>query len=252
MNPSVRRAPVRNGFRPRHLVWLLLLGMLSAGAWSAWHWLKSPQAFPVRNLVVEGKLQHVQVAQVVQRSKPYLAAGFLWFDPMRLRQAVGQIPWVDQVLVWREWPDQVRIRVVEQKPVARWPQDGTVYLMNGRGELFLVAASDIPANLPLLQGPAGQEQTMLSQLMSLNQQLRTPGVRVTSLGLDPRGSWRCILNGHIHLALGRIDPFGRLKNWLAIYPQIRSYLGPDARIDLRYENGFAMVKPAETGTREKK
>ncbi|MEW5791399.1 MAG: cell division protein FtsQ/DivIB [Pseudomonadota bacterium] len=244
--------PVVGGFRPRHLALLLAAVLLLATVGWIWQWLRDPQSFPVRALVVEGRLQHVQAARVLEQVKPLTAVGFLRLDPLAIRQAVSELPWVDQVAVWREWPDQLRIRVVEQKPVALWRQDEQTVLVNSRGELFRVPAAQMPKDLPVLEGPLGQQKKMLTQLMDLNRTLQSSGTRVTRLELDARGSWRCTLNGQIHLALGRTEPFARLQRWLAIYPQIRGYLASNAAVDLRYANGFAMMNPLESMAWERK
>lgn len=243
MPAHAAQRPAGTGFRPKHLAWLVMVlgGMLVA--WLGWHWIKRPQTFPVKDLIVEGRLAHVRPGDIKTQSRDELQKGFLWLDPAAIRQAIGKLPWVDQVMVWREWPDQVRVRVVEQKPLARWIQDNGVFLVNERGELFQVPAMDMPQNLPDLKGPAGQQENMLTQMIEWNKKYQANGVRITSLGLDARGSWRCTLNGQIHVALGRTDPFVHLENWLAVYPQIRPYLTSNAAVDLRYANGFALVNP---------
>lgn len=228
-------------FRPRHLAWLLGLLVLMLGAGLLWNWLSKPQNMPVRELQVDGKLQHVRASWVRLQVQPLAAKGFMGLDPDLVRATLMQLPWVADASVWREWPDRLRIRIVEQQAVARWQNGKQVQLVNTLGQPFSVPLNQMPRGLPLLQGPAGQQGLVLQRFLEANQITHAAGARLVALDLDARGAWRCRLDPGINVALGRIEPFERLRRWMAVYPQVRAYLGAKATVDLRYANGFAMM-----------
>src|SRR3546814_19533321 len=70
------------------------------------------------------------------------------FFAIRLDQAqavVDKLPWVDQAEVRKHWPNVVEVRIVEHRPFARWGND---HLLSADGDLFPVAAAEVPASLP--------------------------------------------------------------------------------------------------------
>lgn len=228
-------------FRPRHLAWLLGLAFAMLAARSFWGWLAKPETLPVRELQVEGNLQHVRAEWVRLQVQPLAAKGFLGVDPDAVRATLRQMPWVADASVWRVWPDRLRIRIVEQQAVARWQNGQQVQLVNALGQPFSVPVNQVPRGLPLLQGPAGQQALVLQRFLEADRITRAAGARLVALNLDARGAWRCRLDPGVDIALGRNGPLERLQRWMAVYPQVRAYLGAKATVDLRYANGFAMM-----------
>jgi len=68
------------------------------------------------------------------------------------------------------------------------------------------------------------------------------GLKLLSLEIDNRGSWRCVISGDRQLVLGRVDVIKRMQKFLLLYrtfnEQERRQL---ARIDLRYTNGLSVA-----------
>lgn len=228
-------------FQPRHLAWLLGLILALFAGWMIWKWLADPRHLPVRSLQVEGNLQHVRPDWVRLQVQPLVAKGFLGTDPDAVRARVMQLPWVADASVWREWPDKLRIRIIEQQPVARWQNGQQIQLVNSMGQPFTVPLNQVPRGLPLLQGPAGQQALVLQRFMEANRIAQEADARLAVLTLDARGSWRCRIDPGIEVSLGRVEPFMRFQRWMAVYPQVRAYLGTKATVDLRYADGFAMM-----------
>lgn len=242
--PLRTQHPAQRRSRRPVLVAVLLVS-IGGGLWLLWIFLSDPQQFPLRRVSVENDTAHVRAAQVQEAVKPLLTKGFLLLDPVAVRSALKRLTWVEDASVWREWPDQLRIRIIEYRPAARWQQNGRIWLLSSRGQLFAVPAAQMPPRLPLLTGPTGQQGKVFAQLQEGNRLLRPFGLWISDLSLDARGSWRCVLNQQLHLALGRGEALARLENWLAVYPQVRKYMSDNMSIDLRYHNGFAMMRTAQ-------
>src|SRR5262245_49731947 len=87
---------------------------------------------PVRRVLVEGSFQRVSPPEIENVVARAVNGGLASVDLEAVRHEVEKIPWVDDALVTRQWPDAVRVRIVEQVAAARWNDTG---LLNTRGEL---------------------------------------------------------------------------------------------------------------------
>lgn len=204
----------------------------------AWRWVSNPATFPVMRLVVEGEFIKVTQDQVKQSVLPHLADGFFGCDVAAVRDAVHALPWVDWVDVERQWPGAVRIRVIEQQPIARWGEGG---LINVRGELFTPARSTYPKGLPQLVGPTHSYGQVAAQYEQLARLLVMVNLHVVELQLDERRAWTAVLDNGLQLLLGRHTDRARLQRFIRVYPKsLAMRVHHVAQIDLRYPNGFAV------------
>jgi cell division protein FtsQ len=131
-------------------LWVLFIGVLIAAGIHASNILL---AQPVTRVVVNGNFRHVVKESIVAEVMPFLADGFVRLDLMGIQKTLSLRPWVYEVMVARQWPNEVVINVVEQTPIARWGDSG---FLNHRGELFLpedLEGVRLPKDLPLLDGP---------------------------------------------------------------------------------------------------
>ncbi|MBK9053199.1 MAG: FtsQ-type POTRA domain-containing protein [Chloroflexi bacterium] len=70
-------------------------------------------------------------------------------DPATAAAAIDDIPGIISATVTLHWPNQVKITVVEDSPVAIWEEAGQTYWINADGSL-LPARVDVPS-LPRIQ-----------------------------------------------------------------------------------------------------
>ena len=84
------------------------------------------------------------------------------FDPIEdvikipseiIQEQIVALPWIHEANVVRRWPGTLEIIVTEQIPAAIWGARG---LLNTSGDLFVLDARHVPAELPRLDGPEGQ------------------------------------------------------------------------------------------------
>jgi cell division protein FtsQ len=203
--------------------------------------LRSP-LLPVRELVVQGKPQHVGreaiEAALVERG----GGNFFAFDLADLRNALERLPWVRRVELRRVWPDRIEVELEEHVALARWGDDA---LVNLQGERF---AGDADPALPSFSGPAGTEHEVAERYRRFVSILAPLGAPLERVALSPRFSWQLYLANGLAIALGRetnADPIeARLARFVGAFP---ATLGRLARrheyVDLRYPNGFALRVP---------
>lgn len=235
----------RQTFARGKRIWLLrIMGGLVIGAGILYltqlgaSSLLDPAALPYRSVTIEGSFRHIDPAAVRATVAPYLGAGFFGVDVDDVQHALLDMPWIDNATVRRIWPDEIRITVYEQTPVAHWGDKG---LLNSTSKLFIPESSGEVGELPHLQGPAGSESYVMESYRAMSEVLKPYDLAITTLVLDERRAWHLSLDNHVKLVLGRHSTMDRLQRFVRFYPAV---LAGRAKvideIDLRYTNGFVV------------
>ncbi|MDB6085797.1 MAG: cell division protein FtsQ [Gammaproteobacteria bacterium] len=193
---------------------------------------------PIRVISMDGAFQRVSPGQVEKAVAPFTQAGFMSADLDRIQRAVESVPWVDHARVERRFPNSVHVAVVEETAAARWGESG---LLNTRGQLFVRAATHVPAELPRLSGPEGTESQVAQRYLSAQGRMLEAGMRIAALRLDERGAWEMDLDSGVTVRLGRRDVDERLDRFIHTASQVIAHrLNDIAYVDMRYSNGFAI------------
>lgn len=195
--------------------------------------------FPLREVKIEGELDHVTQEQLKLIVGKHLRGNFFTLNLVQARTAFEKLPWVRSVSVRRRWPDTLEVAVEEHHALARW---GNIALVNSYGELFH-AASD--GDLPVFYGPGDGVREVALHYQAYGEILQPTGMQVTQLALSPRRAWQIGTGNGMVIELGREHMEDRLRKFVRVYAQTLG--GLDVRVayaDLRYPNGFAVRKPA--------
>jgi len=196
--------------------------------------------FPLKEVRLEGQMQHVTREQVRLIVDRHLHGNFFTLDLEQARNAFRKLPWVRNVSVRRHWPDRLEVEVEEHQALARW---GDIALVNTHGELFH-AASD--RDLPVFYGPGDAVQEVAKQFVVFSELLKPTGMRVEQLALSPRHAWQIGTDSGMVIELGRSQTEPRLKKFAGAYAKTLGTLNVGvAYADLRYPNGFAVRKPTQ-------
>jgi cell division protein FtsQ len=227
----------------KYLLFVGLLSILMAGGWIGWHEIKAQGAdwLPVRFVRVEGTFEYLTKDDVQRVLEGQLINGIYNVDLGRVHDLVNALPWVQKVIVKRQWPDVIDIKIVEQKALVRWGEKG---LLNKEGERFFPDNYQEFGDLPLIVGPVGNEKKLLQVLQSFNAALKKQGFRLFELHVNDRRSWSLKLLDGMQIKLGRnernernerFERFLRTLNLLGM-----EQIGFIAVADLRYTNGYAI------------
>ncbi len=196
--------------------------------------------FPLREVKVDGQLNHVSREQVQLIVSKHLKGNFFTLDLIKARDAFEKLPWARKVSVRRRWPDKLEVAIEEHQALARW---SSVALVNKQGELFHAASG---SDLPVFYGPTDGVIEVASQYGVFNQVLKTANMEIASLVLTPRRAWQIITGNGILIELGRTDMQARLEKFANVYNSTIAGLNKKITYaDLRYPNGFAVRKPTE-------
>jgi cell division protein FtsQ len=199
--------------------------------------------FPLREVRVEGTLNHVTREQLKLIVNRHLQGNFFTLDLVKARAAFEKLPWARNVSLRRRWPDRLEVTVEEHEALARW---GNIALVNTYGELFH-AASD--ADLPVFYGSGDGVREVAEHYGKYSDLLAPTGMRVSELTLTPRRAWQVRTDSGLVIELGREDTEARLVKFASVYQHTLSKLGVTlAYADLRYPNGFAVRRPVRSST----
>lgn len=197
--------------------------------------------FPLREVRVEGSLNHVTREQLKLIVDRHLQGNFFTLDLVKARDAFEKLPWARSVSLRRRWPDRLEVVVDEHQELARW---GNIALVNTYGELFHAASDE---DLPVFYGPGEAVAEVARKYAGYNELLAVTGMKVTQLVLTPRGAWQIETDRGMVIEVGREDMEARLQKFASAYQQTLSKLGVAiAYADLRYPNGFAVRRPVRT------
>jgi len=193
---------------------------------------------PIRSIEINGPFQRVTALQIEEAISDELTDGFVSADLAVIQQRIIGLPWIDQAVVARRWPSQIRISVTEQVPAAIWGERG---LLNVRGELFVNNARHIPAELPRLSGPENRAADVATRYLEVRDRLIPVGLGLRSVHLDPRGAWKMTLHNGVNVRLGRRNVDERTDLFLDIVADIITGRAAEIDyVDMRYSNGFTI------------
>ncbi len=229
----------------------VLIGLISIGWWLTKILVEQEQV-PVKSIVISGEMPYTQQDDVLNAMSNIDLGNFFQINVNEIQDQVLALPWVYSVAVRKQWPDEVKIYVVDQTPVALWNDD---FLLNQFGKAFQANKAQLIEPLPEFFGPEGTELLALKNFTNLNDLLEYRDLAIEELVLSERYSWQLTLSDGVMLNLGREDRVKRVQRFMDVYPLIKTHLKQKVKqqnnrkkqlkqavdyIDLRYDTGLAV------------
>lgn len=214
------------------------LAVFAALLVGGWQLVRHDSGSIASTVDIEGPLQRVSAAEVLEAVQPVLDQSFGTLDLNQIRVEVERLPWVSRARVERQWPAAVRVRIWERTAAARW---GEHALLDSDARAFSPSAESVPEGLPQLRAPEGHEREVLDAYAQFKAELLGSAFEPVALTLDARGEWLASGPQGIEMRLGRNPPHehaalirGALSRALeSSFAQVRY-------VDLRYTNGFSV------------
>ncbi|ACS84462.1 cell division protein FtsQ [Musicola paradisiaca] len=222
---------------------LLVMGTILWGSWMVLGWMKDASRLPLSKLVVTGERRYTTNDDIRQAILSLGAPGtFMTQDVNVLQQQIERLPWIKQASVRKQWPDELKIHLVEYEPYARWNDQ---LMVDSEGNSFSVPPERIGnKKMPMLYGPEGSEEDVLEGYRSISQTLAADKFNVKMVAMTARHSWQVGLEDDIRLNLGRDDRARRLARFLELYPLLQRQAQSENKrigyVDLRYDTGAAV------------
>ena len=195
---------------------------------------------PITKIRIENQWNYVDGEEIKKVVSTKMGAGFFRFDLKGMKHDLESLPWVDEAVINRLWPDTVSFSLREQVAIAYWNKEG---LLNPKGEIFTPTHSNQMSGIPYLEGPDGSQLRIMEQFEAFNKILKPSGLKLSGIKLSDRGSWNLTVNDSMRITVGRSRLNSRLERFIKLYKT--NGFNEDYRnseIDLRYENGIAVKK----------
>lgn len=151
-----------NGTRLAGILFLLtVLCTVLVSGWVVLGWMEDAQRLPLSKLVLTGERHYTRNDDIRQS---ILALGepgtFMTQDVNIIQSQIEQrLPWIKQVSVRKQWPDELKIHLVEYVPIARWNDQ---HMVDAEGNTFSVPTDRTSKQvLPMLYGPEGSANEVL-------------------------------------------------------------------------------------------
>ena len=231
---------------------VVIISLLSF-SWFVSKRVNAEESLPVTNITITGEMPYTRAEDIEVAIKKVNLSNFFNVDVNQVHQAIAQLPWVYSVAIRKQWPNELKIHVVDQKPVAVWNGD---FLINQNGKAFQADQARLQKQrLPAFFGPEGSEIIALANFNDFSKLLEFSQLGIDELVLSDRFAWQLTLSDGVLLNLGRENRIERIQLFMDVYPQILEHKKQDQQVnyvDLRYDTGLAVGwKPLVTETNHK-
>lgn len=200
-------------------------------------YVADPHRFPLNTYKVVASYEHLSRKLIEEMLSDYSSSSFFSIPIKKLRDDIQQCEWVDNVSIERLWPDTLKIKVTEKKPVAVWNKS----LITANGDMFAKGGDFKDIGLPRLSGPEDQLTEVLQIHQKLSKLVNECGLYINKLMLSENEAWDLILNNNVKVRLGKKDIEKRLRRFCKAYPI--AFADKSERlgvVDLRYARGMAV------------
>jgi cell division protein FtsQ len=226
---------------------VVLFSLITISFWLTQHFIGQESA-PVTSIDISGEMPYSQRSDIINAIDQVDMGNFFQVDVNEVQSYVLNLPWVYSVAVRKQWPNELKIYVVDQNPVALWNGN---FLINQAGQVFQADVERINHYLPNFFGPEGSELLALENYKDLNALLDFKALKIDELVLSERFSWQLTLDDGVTLNLGREERVERIQRFMDVYPIIKAHLKAKKitekqqnqavdYIDLRYDTGLAV------------
>ena len=219
---------------------VLVIVAICSLSWVVKEKMSADESAPVTSVVISGEMNYTHKDDIEQAIDTINLSNFFNVDVNQVQNKVAHLPWVYSVSVRKKWPNELKIYVVDQTPIAYWNGD---FLINQQGVAFQADISRIQHYLPAFYGPEGSEIVALENYINLSQLLDYRTLAIDELVLTERFSWQLTLNDGVKLNLGREERVQRIQRFMDVYPLIKQNKKADQQVDyvdLRYDTGLAV------------
>jgi len=243
------------------LIALILLGGLAASAYSLKLWLGSDARFRIHGAssIQASGLSEVSRAEMLPVFAEDVGRNIFSLPLNKRRKQLEEIPWVERATVMRLLPDQIRVTIVERKPVAFARQGSEFGLVDANGVLLTMPAammaqhhysfpvvSGIDANASLAARKARMDvyQRLLTELDAGGQHI---SAQISEIDLTDPSDARVLMpeqGGDVLAHFGQdqfLERYQRYKahivDWRRQYPKLSG-------VDLRYEEQVVLQMTA--------
>lgn len=178
--------------------------------------------------------------------KPYVDRKLIDLDIEKIRRDLLAVPRVREVSLRRKWPSTLDVHLYAHTIVATWQaEDASYYLLTDTGKIINTTAADKDylENSVVLSGPADEQARVLSEYQHIRLAFAATlfAGQLATIHLNSRNTWELSLKNNLEIKYLDINKQQALNNLnIALQAFNLEKLQQVKKIDLRYDNGFAI------------
>lgn len=130
---------------------LVLFSLVLAAGYGLWYWMSHSQYLCLNKIVVEGG-QHLSHEELLRLTGLTSRVNLLRISLKSVEGAIERYPWVKNVVVRRNLPNQLVVTIKERTPIAILDSNNKMYLVDSSGDVFKEMTPDEAQPLPLITG----------------------------------------------------------------------------------------------------
>ena len=184
----------------------------------------------VEEVMLEGRHNessaHIMRALDITRGAPLLTV-----DLKSARARLEELPWIRVASVEREFPDTVRVRIVERRPLALWQRKNELVLVDDEGGIITSQQLDRFPNLLVLVGKdAPMHATALLEILAQEPELKRRVNAAVRVG-DRR--WNIRMDNGVYVRLPETNALAAWQRFARLERQHKLLKQDLLSIDLR-------------------
>ena len=193
---------------------------------------------PINSIVIEGSFELASKQKLENIVRGEISSDFVDINLKQLKSKMEEDPWVESVNVKRVWPDSLVLEVHEEKPIARWGDEGFI---NKNGELVKVKGNSALASLPELYGNDEKSSDIARWYISSSHLLHDLGLTISGIEVNVQGEWSIHIDHGFDILLGSEGKQEKLEAFIRVFnAKLKSEVKKIDSVDLRYKQALAV------------
>ncbi|WP_421722850.1 cell division protein FtsQ/DivIB [Bauldia sp.] len=165
-------------------------------------------------------------------------------DAIAARERVEALPWVEQVVIRKLYPDTLQVAIAEREPYALWQYQGVVSVVDAEGDIITEHVGGRHSVLPMVVGEGAAQKAQA--FASLLDEFPSLAPRVKAGVLVAGRRWNVVLVNGVEIFLPEEDPASALIQVVALDDGHGILSREIAAVDLRLPNRL-VFRLTETG-----
>ncbi|MCX8515162.1 MAG: FtsQ-type POTRA domain-containing protein, partial [Burkholderiales bacterium] len=191
--------------------------------------------FAIRQVVITGNMVHINPNDLKDVAQNRAKGNLFTININYLQNYFKAVPWVQNAVVSREFPNSLSVEITEYQAVAKFANKG---LIAPDGNVFLGSSNN--ESLPIFYTAAQNVSEALDDNQLINETFKDKGVKVVSLTLNGYGLTKVELSNQLHLIICG-NPFNREINLLHAYWDKLYKINPQLNyVNMCYKNAMAI------------
>ncbi|MDR1057276.1 MAG: FtsQ-type POTRA domain-containing protein [Coxiellaceae bacterium] len=216
---------------------IVILGIGGILSWCIWNFTQ-PIYFPINHIKIFATYEHIKQGDLQKTISSYTDRGFFHLNVKGMKQQLLKSPWIYAVSVQREWPDIIKINIVEQHPILQWGKNA---LINSAGIIFTPSPITFPKELPIIFGPEEKEAEIFALYQKILLALEPLDLTLKKLILNSTHYWEILLNNNTVVYMKEAKSLNQIELLTNVYRKITAdRVQAPKSIDLRYQSGLAV------------